>query len=268
MIKTNALRSALYIWSYLFYLGCLSGVPFCSAEPAVADAKAHARDSSLEAALTHYRARSRVAEHVKAADALSALARKYPRDLEIQIWCARTAYYASHRHRDSDSDVMKRLARAGHVCGERLKRDFPKSYDAQVWAIMIHFKHLVADSMIPPLGKIEKVARQLEGLVKRHPKRAEAYMLLGAIYREVPGWPISIGDEKHALKLLKRGLPYAKKSAEYLLEVAASYASLDREDEARATYREAMRGAGPPDLIWERDDARAWAKKMLAELDD
>jgi tetratricopeptide (TPR) repeat protein len=122
--------------------------------------------------------------------------------------------------------------------------------------------------MIPPIGKIEQVARHLERLVKRHPKRAKAYLLLGAIYRELPGWPISIGDEKRSLKLLERGLPYAKKNAEYLLEVAATYAALDREDEARATYQKAARGSAPPHLIWERDDARAWARKMIAELDD
>ena len=255
MIKSNALS----LLSKALFLGCLLGSFLAQANPS-------ARDAGLRDALSHYKSRSSVVEHVKATDTFSELAHTYPQDLEIQIWCARTAYYASHRHRDSDSDVMKRLARAGHVCGKRLKQRFPKNYDAQIWSIMIRFKYLVADSMIPPLGKIEKVARQLERLVKRNPKRAKGYLLLGAIYRELPGWPVSIGNEEHSLKLLKQGLPYAKKNAEYLLEVAASYAALDRDDEARVTYQEAIRGKGPPELIWERDDARAWAKKMLADL--
>ena len=264
MIKSNALS----LWTYPIFLGYLFSALVALADPTPSTNPSNERDAGLNSALKHYGARQTADQHVKATDAFIKLARKYPKDLEIQIWCARTAYYASHRHRDSDSDIMKRLARAGHQCGQRLKRQFPKNYDAQVWAILIRFKYLVADSMLPPLGKIEKVARQLEQLVKQHPQRAKAYMLLGAIYRELPGWPISIGDEDHSLKLLKRGLPYAKKNAEYLLELAATYAALDREDKARATYKEAAQGAGDADLIWERDDARAWARKMLAELND
>ena len=162
---------------------------------------------------------------------------------------------------------MKRLATLGHACGQRLVTHHHSDYHAQIWSIMIHFKVLIASSMIPPLGKIEMVAQQLEKLTKRTPNQPMGYMLLGAIYRELPGWPISIGDNEHSLKVLKQGLINAKDNAEYLLEVAATYAALDQKKLARETYQKATKGSAWTHLDWERDDARAWAKKMLVELD-
>ena len=196
------------------------------------------------------------------------LADQHPRDLEAQIWCARTAYYAGHRVRDTNKSLMKKIFKQGMQCRRHLLKWHAKSTRGQIWAILINFKHSIADSFIPPVSKIEKVVRQLEKMVAQKTKNHMPFMMLGALYRELPGWPVSIGDEKKSMRYLKQGLKYAGTNAEYLLELAATYQALDQDKLARQTYQKCIKkGSGHADLQWEAQDARQWAKHMLSQLD-
>lgn len=224
-------------------------------------------DPRFAAATGAYAQRAAVARHREAARLFSEIAADYPKDRDIQIWCARTAYYCAHRFLD-DKSTMARVAKRGVTCGKRLERWHPRDYDGQLWTALARFKFAVADSFIPPVGQIELVAKQLEAMVVQKPNDFRGHMLVGAMYRDLPGWPVSIGDEKRALAILLRAAKLAPTDAELLLELAAAYAAVGRDDEARATYRKCIReGTGPAELTWEAADARAYAKKMLAELD-
>jgi hypothetical protein len=163
---------------------------------------------------------------------------------------------------------MKKIFAQGMICRDRMLKKYAHKEEAQIWAILMRFKHIIATSTLPPIGEIEKVASQLEKMVKKKTKNHFPYMMLGAIYRELPGWPISIGDDKKSMQYLKQGHTIAKNNAEYLLELAATQTALDQEDQARKTYTLCIqKGTGHPDFKWEAGDARRWAKKMLADLD-
>jgi tetratricopeptide (TPR) repeat protein len=93
-------------------------------------------------------------------------------------------------------------------------------------------------------------------------------MMLGVLMRELPGDPISFGDPVRALKLLERADKLTPNEPEILLELALGYQKLDRLDEARATYERCIqKGVTRKGLEWESEDARKYAKKMLAEMD-
>ncbi len=163
---------------------------------------------------------------------------------------------------------MALIAALADTCGQRLAARFGGNYAAQLWAILAHAKHVAASSFIPPVGEIEELTRRLERIAAAHPNEYAAHMMLGAIYRELPGWPLSIGDDEKSLELLTKAAALAPDNAELLLELAATQAALDNTDAARATYERAIQhGTGDPDLAFETAEARAWAKKMLAELD-
>lgn len=224
-------------------------------------------DPGFQKAKEVYDQRAVLANHEKAAEGFASLARRFPESLEAQLWCARTNYYVAHRLRE-DKLRMRRMAALGHECGDRLMGRFGESYDAQIWALLARFRKVSASSMIPPLGEIERLAQQLEALRARAPKEHVAYMILGAMYRELPGWPLSIGDHRKSLALLIEGERLAPDNAEVLLQLADTYRAMGETEKARSTYRRcAERGVGPPELEWESRDAREWAKKMLAELE-
>jgi tetratricopeptide (TPR) repeat protein len=223
-------------------------------------------DAGFAAARELYAQRATLDNHVRAADGFAAVAKRLPENLEAQLWCARTAYYAAHRLTD-DKAKMRRVADEGKECGERLIAQFPDSYPAQVWGVMARFRKAAATSWIPPLGEIEKLTRQLETLRAKAPDEYMAYLLLGAVYRELPGWPLSIGDSKKSLALLESAQKLAPDNAEVLLELAATQKASGHREMARETYQRCIdQGAGAPELSWETADARAWAKKMIAEL--
>ena len=227
------------------------------------------QDPLYQQAKAKYQQRSQSATvHEAAFHLWSTLATKYPKNLESQIWCARTAYYGGHRVRDTNTKMMKRIFKRGLKCRTRLLKFHAQNPYAQIWSILIHFKHKMADSFIPPLSTIEKIVKKLEAMVQKKVKSHMPFMLLGALYRELPGWPVSIGDEKKSLRYLKQGQKYAQLNAEYLLELAATYHALDQDELARKTYKTCItKGTGHPDLQWEAQDARQWAKHMLSQLD-
>ncbi len=223
-------------------------------------------DGRIAKVMALYEIRSTLSNHDKAAKEFSAIAAAHPKNLWAQLWCARTAYYSAHRHQD-DKDTMKSLAKLGDSCGQRLKI-FSGTYEADLWIILSRFKMLATSNWIPPLGKIEKLARELEGIARKNPKRYGTYLLLGAIFRELPGWPVSIGDDELAMKYLLKGNKLASRNAELLLELAATQNAVDDEEAAKKTYEKCIaKGNGASDLRFETAEARKWAKKMLGELE-
>lgn len=224
------------------------------------------RDALFEKAKAIYAKRDSLMVHKDAAEAFAGLAERYPDDKELQIWCARTAYYAAHRI--EDSKLRKKVSDRGVVCAKRVTERKADDYDGRFWWIMCRYKGEQASSMLRALDQAPVVRNYLAKMVKDAPSRPEAYMVLGAVYRGLPGPPVSFGDKAKALELLKKADELAPKNAEILLELAGGYADVGETEKARAAYRECIdHGTGPADLAWETRDAREYAKKMLAELD-
>lgn len=223
-------------------------------------------DPRFAAALAVYENRADLAQHQQAVRRFAEIAVDRPRDREAQIWCARTAYYCAHRL-DGDKPAMARIAELGVKSAERLERWHDQDIDSLLWAALARFKHHVAISRLPPLGEIGRMVRKLEGLVSQWPQSVRARMLLGALYRDLPRWPVSAGNKKRAVAILEQGAKLDPTDAELLLELAATYAAVGRKREARQTYEKCIRdGTGEPALTWETDDARSYARTMLAKL--
>ncbi|MGM0578644.1 MAG: tetratricopeptide repeat protein [Myxococcota bacterium] len=224
------------------------------------------KDKLLEGAKGIYAKRDSLMLHKKAAGAFAAIAKEYPEDKDLQIWCARTAYYAAHRI--EDSGVKERVARRGVRCAKRILKRDRGDYEGRLWWLMTRFQAEQAKGIMAALESADSIRSMLATMIKKHPDRFEAYMILGSVYREAPGSPVSFGDEDKALKLLKKAAELAPNNVEVLLELAQAYAVTDQEAKARATYRKCIdEGEGPPNMGWETRDAKRYAKKMLAELD-
>jgi tetratricopeptide (TPR) repeat protein len=229
------------------------------------ESRASSRDDGFAKAMAVYAQRAEVTKHVEAVSVFSELAKAHPADREVQLWCARTASYAAHRI--FDTKVKQKIAGRGVKCAQRMLKADPTDYDGRLWWILCRLRYASGGNPIDALKAAPKFKVFIAKMIKKAPKRAPAYMMLGVLMRELPGKPLSFGDPGRALKLLKRADKLAPNEPEILLELANAYRKTERLDDARATYRRCIdKGVTREGLEWESADARRYAAKMLAEM--
>jgi tetratricopeptide (TPR) repeat protein len=234
------------------------------APPATAPAPS-GRDADFAAMLAVYAERADMAQHKAAYEQVVALAAKYKDDHDLQIFCARTAYYYGHRLIQNDqTDAGSKVASQGVRCA-RAARRIRDSYDARYWWVMTSVKAGASRGIRSALKAVKPMKAFLEKLIKSDPKRFEGYMCLGVLYRELPGF-ISWGDDEKGLEYVLKAYALAPKNPELLLELAEAYLSNDDEAKALATFEAVARSEVPEHMDWETDDARRWAKKRIDEV--
>jgi tetratricopeptide (TPR) repeat protein len=234
--------------------------------PAAARGEGKPTQAEWDALKEVYKQRAKLAKHKEAAKAAADLAAKYPDDKDTQIFCAMTAYYCAHRIKDDEE--KKTTALTGVECARRVTDKSPKDYDGRYWGAMTTFKSREAEGIMAALNEAGKIKGFLEEMIKDEPDRYEAYMLLGAMYRDVPG-VISWGDNAKAIWMLEKAATLAPTDPEVLLELAAAYDVAGRPEEARKTYRKCIdESKAPKDRSWETEDAKDYARKKLKELED
>lgn len=233
--------------------------------PAAAQEKAP--KAQWDALYAVYGQRAELAKHRESAKLSAELAVKYPADKQLQIFCAQTAYYCAHRLLDKE-DQKKATAEAGLKCAERILEKNANDYDGRFWASMTSFKAKSADGIRAALKEANKIKKFLEQMKKDKPKRPEAYMMLGTLYRELPKL-ITWGDPEKGLELLQKADELSPMDPEILLELAAAYDKVGQEEKAKETYKKCINDSkAPKDRKWETQDAKDYAKKMLKELED
>ncbi len=235
------------------------------AMPALAQDKLPKKD--WDELMKVYDARADLEKHMEAAGASATLAKIYPTDKELQVFCAMTAYYCAHRLLNRER-IKKKVALKGVTCAKRILKIDPKDYDGRFWASMTSFKSRSADGIKAALKEANKIKKYLEELQKDAPDRFEAYMLLGTLYRELPP-VLTWGNPKKGLELLLKSAELAPDDPEVLLELAAAYVKVGDKENARATYKKCIDGSkAPKNRSWETEDAKAYARKMLKKLEE
>jgi tetratricopeptide (TPR) repeat protein len=84
----------------------------------------------------------------------------------------------------------------------------PNSADAMIWEAVILATDAGVTKSLSGLPKIDKAKSLLEQSLKIAPKAMDgsAHMTLGSLYYQVPGWPVSFGDDEKAAQHLKAAL--------------------------------------------------------------
>ena len=84
----------------------------------------------------------------------------------------------------------------------------PRSAEALIWEGIVLSSYAGARGGLGALGLAKDARADFEQAIKLDPKALDgaAYTSLGALYYQVPGWPIGFGDDKKARELLKKGL--------------------------------------------------------------
>jgi tetratricopeptide (TPR) repeat protein len=84
----------------------------------------------------------------------------------------------------------------------------PDSAAAHIWQGIILSSWAGAEGGLGALGKVKEARAELEQALTLEPDalQGSAYTSLGALYYQVPGWPIGFGDEAKAGELLQKAL--------------------------------------------------------------
>jgi tetratricopeptide (TPR) repeat protein len=216
-----------------------------------------------ESYMSVYRRRAGLEYHLESARRAAALAAEYPEERDLQCFAAQTAYYCAHRVKGSQK---REVALEGVRAAERVLALAPEDYEARVWLILTTFRSREGEGIAAALKEAGGARDLLEELVQNHPDRFEAYMMLGAFYRELPPL-VSFGDTKRAVALHEKGVSLAPQDPEMLLEYAMTLRKARRKKEAKAAYRKVIeKSIAPPMREWETEDARQYARKQLRKF--
>ncbi|OLO06960.1 hypothetical protein BTW08_14970 [Salinicola sp. MH3R3-1] len=84
----------------------------------------------------------------------------------------------------------------------------PKSAELHTWAGIIRGSQAGAEGGLSALSQVKEARAEFEQALSIDPTTlsGSAYTSLGTLYHQVPGWPISFGDDDKARQLLQKGL--------------------------------------------------------------
>lgn len=90
----------------------------------------------------------------------------------------------------------------------KLCQEYPKSAGALFWQAVIKASYADRQDPVSALSAIYKTRELLNQTIAIDPKTAggSAYVVLGSLYHQVPGWPIAFGDDDEAERMFQAGL--------------------------------------------------------------
>jgi len=236
-----------------------SGAALAQVEQGKADA--------MRKVMAAYGERAVEAKHREAWKGFLDLSREHKGDYELQIWCARTAYYYAHRRvQAKDEDGCAMVAKTGIECARRALGLRRKDFDARYWLLMNRVKVGAGMNVVSALRAVKPLKGELERLVADGPDRFEGHMFLGMMYRELPSF-VSWGDDDKAMEHVRKAERSAPRNPDVLLEIAECHLNQGNVEMAKAYFRKVARSETPKHLEWETWDARMWARKRLKEIE-
>ncbi|MEO1818475.1 hypothetical protein [Pseudomonas sp.] len=105
---------------------------------------------------------------------------------------------------DQKADAFEALAAEA----EQALAQEPDDAPLLIWRGIILSSWAGADGGLGALGKVKEAKSLLEHALRVDPQalQGSAYTSLGALYYQMPGWPIGFGDDEQAEALLKQAL--------------------------------------------------------------
>lgn len=110
-----------------------------------------------------------------------------------------------YQQKSDEREVMFELLRKE---AEQLTDAHPENAELWIWRGIINSTYAGEVGGLSALSVIKEAKRNLEMALEIDASAlsGSAYTSLGVLYYQVPGWPLSFGDDKEAEELLKKGL--------------------------------------------------------------
>jgi len=152
---------------------------------------------------------------------------------------------------------------------EQLVERHPEAAELHIWAGIIRSTEAGVDGGLGALALVKEAKKEFETALELNPLALEgsAYTSLGALYYQVPGWPIGFGDEAKAEWHLQRALAINPEGIDSLYFWGDYLHEQGRDAEARQALENAL--LAPPREGRELADSgrRGEIRQLLAELE-
>ena len=124
-----------------------------------------------------------------------------PQVIEIRDRWAEVNYNVPKAQRSAAFEALAKRS-------EALRIAQPKDTDALIWDGIVLSSLAGERGGLGALGLVKQARKNFETSLAINPAALDgaAYTSLGALYYQVPGWPVGFGDDKKARELLRKGL--------------------------------------------------------------
>ena len=161
---------------------------------------------------------------------------------------------------------QQQIYEQGIKWGEKAIKINPKNVEARYWKTANMGSLGKKRGLLQSLFILKPMEKELKKIIEIDAKYWRAYMLLGMLYREAPGWPISFGDKKEAIKNLKKAVKLMPNAPRALNELAKGYLAIDEKEQAKQLFKKSIKAPLEKDFELESLKDQQEAKQLLNKL--
>ncbi|MFE8070246.1 hypothetical protein QQM79_04235 [Marinobacteraceae bacterium S3BR75-40.1] len=183
--------------------------------------------------------------------------------LEIQHQWAHINYEMTDD--DKKVDAFDELA----AKADQLAQDYPQQAEPLAWKGIILSTEAGAAGGLSALGLVDDARQAFEKSLAINPDAAggSAHTSLGSLYYQVPGWPISFGDDEKAEQQLKAGLAVDPQSIDGNYFYADYLKEQDQCDKAMTYFQKALDAPARPERPLADKGRRKEIRAKMAECE-
>ncbi len=147
---------------------------------------------------------------------------------------------------------------------------YPRSSELLIWQGIILSTYAGEKGGLGALSLVEQAKQSFEHALELDPQSlsGSAYTSLGALYYQVPGWPLSFGSDKQARKLLEKALEIDPNGIDSNYFYADFLVSQKDYSQARRVLDKAMMAADRPSRPLADQGRRDEIVKLLSRIGD
>ncbi|MCB9989813.1 MAG: hypothetical protein H6867_00355 [Rhodospirillales bacterium] len=147
---------------------------------------------------------------------------------------------------------------------------YPNRPEAMIWEGIILSTDAGITKSMSGLPKVKKAKQLFEASLQIDPQalNGSAYTSLGSLYYQVPGWPISFGDDDEAEKNLKQALSLNPAGIDSNFFYGDFLLQDDRYEEAKTYLERALQAPARPDRPLADAGRHQEIKAALAQIDE
>jgi tetratricopeptide (TPR) repeat protein len=156
----------------------------------------------------------------------------------------------------------------GLAFSDRLLKEQPRGVAGHYWKAMNMCGLAEVRSCIRVLRLLPKIVTELEQSLALDETydQAGAHRVLGRIYYEAPGWPLSVGDLRKSLRHLKAAVRLAPNNSTNHLYLAETLIDLEDLNQARQELEKVLQANQNAICLQDLEEDHRKARRLLAEL--
>ena len=172
---------------------------------------------------------------LKRVDLVEEIMADYPNQAEV-YWQAAEAYHDLAFYQDETVDILRQ---AKEYAEESIDLA-PDQAEGYFWRGALIGQIGLEEGIRASLSSVEPMKEDLEQAIELDPEYAAAYDALAQLYLQVPGWPVSIGDDEQALEYRKESVQLEPDNFNYQWKLYKNYQEVGEDKKAEKVLEDIL----------------------------